>query len=47
MYFLSQFADVVEVTEDAEQRKAADDMLSLLTPIAKAFLTETGSESAA
>ncbi len=46
VYFLTQFADVVEVCEDENQRKAADDMLSLLTPIAKAFLTETGSESA-
>jgi alkylation response protein AidB-like acyl-CoA dehydrogenase len=46
VYFLTQFADIVEVGEDPEQRKAADDMLSLLTPIAKAFLTETGLESA-
>lgn len=46
VYFLSQFADVVEVSESAEEKKAADDMLSLLTPIAKAFLTEAGSESA-
>lgn len=46
VYFLSQFADIVEVAETEEQRKAADDMLSLLTPIAKAFLTEVGYESA-
>jgi alkylation response protein AidB-like acyl-CoA dehydrogenase len=45
VYFLSQFADVVEVGE-GDAAKAADDMLSLLTPIAKAFLTETGLESA-
>ncbi|MEC7118716.1 MAG: acyl-CoA dehydrogenase C-terminal domain-containing protein, partial [Pseudomonadota bacterium] len=46
VYFLSQFADIVEAAEDAEAKKSADDMLSLLTPIAKAFLTETGSEAA-
>ena len=46
VYFLSFYADQVEALEDADQKKAADDMLSLLTPIAKAFLTETGSESA-
>ncbi len=46
VYFMTQFADVVEVEQDAEKRKAADDMLSLLTPIAKAFLTETGYECA-
>lgn len=46
VYFLSQFADVVEAGESEEERKYADNILSLLTPIAKAFLTETGSESA-
>jgi hypothetical protein len=43
---LSQFADIVEAGESEEERKYADNILSLLTPIAKAFLTETGSESA-
>ena len=46
VYFLSQYADVVEQGATEEERKSADNMLSLLTPIAKAFLTETGSESA-
>lgn len=46
VYFLSFFADTVEAGADADSKKAADDMLSLLTPIAKAFLTETGLESA-
>ncbi|XID74282.1 acyl-CoA dehydrogenase C-terminal domain-containing protein [Alkanindiges sp. WGS2144] len=46
VYFLSQFADIVEAGDDDEEKKYADNILSLLTPIAKAFLTETGSESA-
>lgn len=46
VYYLSQFADVVAKGEDKEQVAYADQMLSLLTPIAKAFLTETGYEAA-
>ena len=46
VYLLAQYADVVEHGTTEEERKSADNMLSLLTPIAKAFLTETGSESA-
>lgn len=46
IYYLSQFADVVAKGEDLAEVKFADEMLSLLTPIAKAFLTETGYESA-
>ena len=46
VYLLSQYADTVEQGATEEERKAADNLLSLLTPIAKAFLTETGSESA-
>ena len=45
-YYLSQLGDIVEYSESEEDRKAADDMLSLLTPIAKAFLTELGYEAA-
>ena len=44
-YYLSFFADVV-VKGTGEEQEYADQMLSLLTPIAKAFLTETGYESA-
>lgn len=43
--YMSQFADTV-AKGDGEARKYADQMLSLLTPIGKAFLTETGLESA-
>ena len=39
-------ADIVHNGETEEARKAADDMLGFLTPIAKAFLTETGLEAA-
>ncbi|MFA9485638.1 MULTISPECIES: acyl-CoA dehydrogenase C-terminal domain-containing protein [unclassified Moraxella] len=45
VYYLSWFADIVAKADGAEA-KFADEMLSLLTPIAKAFLTETGLESA-
>ncbi|PID37535.1 MAG: acyl-CoA dehydrogenase [Pseudomonadales bacterium] len=45
VYYLGMFADSVAKAEGEEQ-KFADEMLSLLTPIAKAFLTETGYESA-
>ena len=43
--YMSQFADTV-AKGDGDARKYADQMLSLLTPIGKAFLTETGLESA-
>ena len=46
VYLLSQYADVVEHATDETDRQFADNILSLLTPIAKAFLTETGSEAA-
>ncbi|MEL0029118.1 MAG: acyl-CoA dehydrogenase C-terminal domain-containing protein, partial [Perlucidibaca sp.] len=38
--------DVIHGSESEEARKAADELLSFLTPIAKAFLTEVGYESA-
>jgi len=46
VYWLSTFTDVLEGSESAEEKKAADDMMSMLTPIAKAFLTEVGYEAA-
>ncbi len=46
VYLLAQNADIVDHSQDAEERKVADNLLSFLTPIAKAFLTETGLESA-
>ncbi len=46
VYLLSQYNDLVEQSASEDERKSADNILSLLTPIAKAFLTETGSEAA-
>ena len=46
VYLTAKNADLVHNAETEEERKAADDMLGFLTPIAKAFLTEAGLESA-
>ncbi|MFT7411391.1 MAG: alkylation response protein AidB-like acyl-CoA dehydrogenase [Oleispira sp.] len=46
VYLTAMNADIVHNGETEEVRKAADDMLGFLTPIAKAFLTETGLEAA-
>ena len=46
IYYAAQQADITTRSEDAEARKEADELLSFLTPIAKAFLTETGIEAA-
>ncbi|TXD97982.1 acyl-CoA dehydrogenase [Psychrobacter frigidicola] len=45
MYYLSHFVDTV-AKGSGDDLEFADQMLSLLTPIAKAFLTETGLEAA-
>ena len=45
-YFLAQHADVIESSSDEAQKKLSDELLAFLTPIAKAFLTESGNESA-
>jgi len=45
-YYLSQLNDTVKGSTDADKAKEAEVRLSLLTPIAKAFMTETGLESA-
>lgn len=46
IYFLSQQVDIEHLSEDADAKQLASDLLALLTPIAKAFLTEVGFESA-
>ncbi|MBA1148248.1 acyl-CoA dehydrogenase C-terminal domain-containing protein [Ectothiorhodospiraceae bacterium WFHF3C12] len=46
MHFCSKQVDVANRSEDAEAREQAEGLLSLLTPIAKGFLTEVGFESA-
>jgi alkylation response protein AidB-like acyl-CoA dehydrogenase len=45
VYFLSQQGDIVSAGSE-EQAKKADDLRALLTPIAKAFVTEAGFEAA-
>ncbi|MGN5765205.1 acyl-CoA dehydrogenase C-terminal domain-containing protein [Acinetobacter calcoaceticus] len=45
-YYLSTYVDIAELTTDELEKKAAEDKLALLTPIAKAFMTELGVESA-
>jgi len=44
--YLGQMLDIVSVSKDEAAVKAADDRMALLTPIAKAFMSETGFESA-
>ena len=46
IYFLAMQGDIVRQSKDEEAVKQADAMMALLTPIAKAFLTEVGVESA-
>jgi len=46
IYLTAQQADVVHNGKTEEERKAADEALGFLTPIAKAFLTEIGYEAA-
>lgn len=46
IYFASQLVDIEHYSQDEEAKKEASDLLAFLTPIAKAFLTETGFESA-
>lgn len=45
-YYLACHSDVVEQGTDEDAKKASDDMMAFLTPIAKAFMTETGFEAA-
>jgi len=45
IYFLAQQGDIVSNGSE-EEAKQADDMMALLTPIAKAFMTELGFEAA-
>ena len=46
IYYTGKLVDIIDHSPDEQARKAAEDMLSFMTPIAKAFLTETGFESA-
>ncbi|MDM1696761.1 acyl-CoA dehydrogenase C-terminal domain-containing protein [Thiopseudomonas alkaliphila] len=46
LYYAAQQVDILQRSKDEEERKSADMMLGFLTPIAKAFMTETGFEAA-
>lgn len=46
IYWGAQLVDVMQNAAEEEDRKNADDLLSYFTPIAKAFVTETGYEAA-
>ncbi|NRA62014.1 MAG: acyl-CoA dehydrogenase family protein, partial [Psychrobium sp.] len=46
LYFGSQQNDIAHMSDNVEDRKQAEDLLSFLTPIMKAFMTETGFEAA-
>ncbi|SDS58351.1 hypothetical protein SAMN05216598_2040 [Pseudomonas asplenii] len=43
-YFTAQWLDIAHRAEQPEQRQEAEDLLAFLTPICKAFMTETGLE---
>jgi len=45
IYFLAQQSDI-ELRGEGEAQQEASDLMALLTPIAKAFITETGYEAA-
>ena len=44
-YFTAQLIDQAHAGESEEQRQEAENLLALLTPICKAFMTETGLEA--
>lgn len=46
IYYISLFSDVVASAQTEDDKKRFETLLSLLTPIAKAFMTETGFEAA-
>jgi len=43
-YFTAQLLDTAHLSNDAGQRQEAEDLLAFLTPICKAFMTDTGLE---
>ena len=46
IYQLGLYVDITKQEFDSDEKKRADEFLGLLTPIAKAFITEAGCESA-
>jgi len=45
-HYCAQLLDVVEYSTDEKERKEADELLALMTPITKGFMTEVGFEGA-
>lgn len=45
-YYIAKLVDIEHMSSDADAKQEASDLMALLTPIAKAFMTETGFESA-
>jgi alkylation response protein AidB-like acyl-CoA dehydrogenase len=45
LYWLCQLVDIADKSDDEAARKQAEDLLALLTPVAKAFVTEAGYEA--
>ncbi|MBV1881966.1 MAG: acyl-CoA dehydrogenase C-terminal domain-containing protein [Pseudomonadales bacterium] len=45
-YYLCTLADIIDLSKDEKEVKKADDLMAFITPIAKAFLTESGLEAA-
>ncbi|MDR6165382.1 acyl-CoA dehydrogenase C-terminal domain-containing protein [Pseudomonas fluorescens] len=43
-YFTAQMLDAAHLSSDAQARQEAEDLLAFLTPICKAFMTDTGLE---
>ncbi|WP_020407598.1 acyl-CoA dehydrogenase C-terminal domain-containing protein [Hahella ganghwensis] len=43
--YVAKYLDIAKFSEDAAQKQHADAMVALLTPVAKAFLTDRGLES--
>ncbi|HLD68861.1 MAG TPA: acyl-CoA dehydrogenase C-terminal domain-containing protein [Pseudomonas sp.] len=43
-YFTAQLLDTAHLAQEPEQREEAENLLAFLTPICKAFMTETGLE---
>jgi len=44
--YLGKLVDIEHYSKDEDKKQEASDLMALLTPIAKAFMTETGFESA-
>ena len=45
-HYIAQLVDIEHLSADEAAKKEASDLMALLTPIAKAFVTETGFEAA-